>query len=138
MSPCEIVSEGRYQKGDHVGDHVPAIGQHRQPVRQNQSSHSADQRNNPADKQSIPDSVREIDSTNGRHNQITENQKDPSDSHETCYHETENSIKKKIPPAHAQPFLVGAVAIVRNEQEVFAANKMEDHERNQQSEPLQN
>src|SRR5207302_10734444 len=86
-------------------------GRQTPPEQQNRPRHSANKRYDPADQQSGTDPLREIDSTNRRRNQVTENQQHAGNADETSHDQTKECVKKKIPPANAQAFLVGAIAI---------------------------
>ena len=68
----------------------------------------------------------EIDPANGGHDQIAENKQHAGDANEAGHDEPEKRVKQKIPPAHAQAVLVGAVAIKGDEQERLAQGEMND------------
>ncbi len=65
-----------------------------------------------------------IDPANGGHDQIAENKQHAGDADEAGHDEPEKRVKQKIPPAHAQAMLVGAVAIEGDEQERLAQGEM--------------
>src|SRR5207245_11115474 len=71
-------------------------------------------------------STSQVDSANRRNNQITKNEQNAGDANEACHHQAENGVEEKIPPAHAQTFLVSPIAIERDEQERAAQNQIED------------
>src|SRR5947207_397908 len=106
--------------------------------RQKQTGDAADERDDPADEQPVANAPREIDSTNCRHNQVTEDQQHTGDPDKTCHDQTEDGVKQKVPPTHAQAFLVGPVSIERYEEKVFAQDKMKNSDGNEKSEAFPN
>src|SRR5207249_11922259 len=103
-----------------------------------QTSDSAEPRDHPSDEQAATDSRRQIDSANRRNNQITKNEQNAGDANEACHHQAENSVEEKIPPAHAQTFLVSPIAIERDEQERAAQTEMEDADRDEKCKAFPN
>ena len=86
----------------------------------------AEQRDDPADEQTVAKRSREIDPADRGHDQITENKQHAGDANEAGHDQTEKRVKQKIPPAHAQAVLVGAVAIEGDEEKRLAQGEMND------------
>ena len=82
--------------------------------------------------------VRQIDSANRRHNQITEDEQNAGDADETRHDQTEDRVKEKIPPAHAQTFFVSRIAIEGDEQKISAQNEMENTDDDKKCEAFPN
>src|SRR3989442_1614287 len=82
------------KKNRRAGGQAPPIGE-------KQPSAPADKCDDPADEQPDSDSLRKIDPTNGRHNQVTENQEHAGNADETSHDQTKECVKKKIPQADA-------------------------------------
>src|SRR5204862_1412775 len=60
------------------------------------------------------------------------------DANTACHHQAENGVEEKIPPAHAQTFLVSPITIERDEQERAAENEMEDADDDKKREAFPN
>jgi len=108
------------------------------PEGEKQTSDSAEPRDHPPDEQAATDSRRKVDSANRRNNQITKNEQNAGDANEACHDQAENGVEEKIPPAHAQTFLVSPITIERDEQERAAENEMEDADDDKKREAFPN
>src|SRR5439155_247220 len=108
------------------------------PEGKKQASDSAEPRDHPPDEQAATDSRRKVDSANGRDNQITEHEQNAGDANKARHDQTKNGVEEKIPPAHAQTFLVSLITIERDEQERAAQNEMEDADRNEKRKAFPN
>ncbi len=86
----------------------------------------------------MTDPFREIDSANGRHNEVTKDEQNSGNADETGHNQAERGVKEKIPPAHAVSLFVRALAIEGNEQEWFAQNEVQKSDRNEKCEAFPN
>src|SRR4029077_20796128 len=94
-----------------------------------QTANPPQPRNDPAKQQPRARAARQIDAANRRHDQITEYKKYSGDSDKDSHDQPKAGVKQKVPPSHPQSFLVGAIAIKRDEQKISAQNEMENADR---------
>src|SRR6266508_4595637 len=69
------------------------------PEGEKQTSDPPDPSDHPPDEQAATDSRRQVDSANGRNNQITKNEQHAGDANEACHHKAENGVEEKVPQA---------------------------------------